>query len=398
MKRKSWTTALGLVAVAWLSISCGSEGSLASSGSSDWSFDGMNQAGVRGGGSSSTLGGGAASAGTNNGNGGDRNVTGGGGTNANTSGGPATGTSGSPGTSPGVGSGGSGAATPGAYHQLANWTEPQVNNPNHHGRVYFLGNAHRDENGVECSSCHGKNYEGDTGPACATCHSEWRSSCTFCHGTAGALGGAPPRGIWDETSTASLAVGRHSAHLTAGNSHQAFACTTCHQVPQANDVDHTLSYQASSDLSSPGHHGDVMLTSAVAGMVWNVGATSGTPVSTRGSCVGGCHSDGHGGPPAKAASWAGGSWTNSCANCHSDRPKTGHHDHALSEGGACTNCHSGSSGNQYSTDLHLNGKIDYLGTVSGQGMTLTADPSCASGVRCNGTCHGNNEGHNSKCW
>ena len=36
--------------------------------------------------------------------------------------------------------------------------------------------------------------------------------------------------------------------------------------------------------------------------------------------------------------------------------------------------------------------------VAGQGMTLTADPSCAGGVRCNGTCHGNNEGHNNQCW
>ena len=393
MKRTSWTMALGLAVAACLSTSCGSEGSLASSGSTDWSFDGMNQPGSRGGGSSTPLASGGSAANTGTGMNGGGNTATNGGTSASTPAAPATGTSGS-----GTGSAGTGAGTAGRYHQLANWTEPQANNPNHHGRIYFLGNAHKDENGVECSSCHGKNYEGDAGPACATCHSEWRSSCTFCHGTAGVLGGAPARGIWDETSTASLAVGRHSAHLIAGNSHQAFACTTCHQVPQASDVEHTLSYQASSALSTPGHHGDVLLTSAVPGMVWDVGATSGTPVSTRGSCVGGCHSDGRGGPPAKTPSWAGGSWTNSCANCHSDRPKTGHHDHALGQGGSCANCHAGSTSTAYSTDLHLNGKTDYLGTVSGQGMTLTADPSCESGVRCNGTCHGNNDGHNNKCW
>ena len=390
MKHKSWTFALGLGAVAGLSMSCGSEGSLASSGSTDWSFDGMNQTGARGGSKPDSLasnpdtGKGGASPGAN------------GGASASTPGGSAVGTSGS--TNSGTGSAGSATDPTGRYHQLANWAEPQANNPNHHGRIYFLGNAHKDENGAECSSCHGKSYEGDAGPACASCHSEWRSSCTFCHGTAGLMGGAPPRGVWDETSTASLAVGRHSAHLSAGSSHQAFACTTCHQVPQANDIEHTLSYQASSDLSTPGHHGDVMLTSAVPGMVWNVGATSGTPVSARGSCVGGCHSDGRGGPPAKTASWAGGSWTNSCANCHSDRPKTGHHDHALDEGGTCANCHAGSTTNQYTADSHLNGKADHLATVSGQGMTLTADANCASGVRCNGTCHGNDEGHNNKCW
>jgi len=398
MKHKSWTLALGLgaVAVAGLSTSCGSEGSLASSGSTDWSFDGMNQAGARGG-ASAKSGSGASGSGTANGGG---SPSASGGASASTPGGSAVALGGSSNSGAGTGTGtaGSPTGTTGRYHQLANWAGPEANNPNHHGRVYFLGNAHKDENGLVCSSCHGKSYEGDAGPACASCHSEWRSSCTFCHGTANLLGGAPPRGVWDETSTASLAVGRHSAHLSAGSSHEAFACGTCHQVPQANDVDHTLSYQASNDLSTPGHHGDVVLTSAVPGMVWNVGATSGSPVSTRGSCVGGCHSDGRGGPPAKTPSWAGGSWTNSCANCHSDRPKTGHHDHALGEGGTCANCHAGSSTNQYSAGSHLNGKVDYLGTVSGQGMTLTADASCASGVRCNGTCHGNNEGHDNKCW
>lgn len=400
MKRKSWIIALALGVVASLSLSCGSEGSLASSGSNDWSFDGMNLPGSRGGSSAMPGSGTGASKNGTAANGGSNNAASSGGAGANTPSAPVTGASGSVSTGPGPGTGsaGSGTGTAGRYHQLANWTEPQANNPNHHGRIYFLGNAHKDENGMECSSCHGKNYEGDAGPACATCHSEWRSSCTFCHGTAGLAGGAPPRGIWDETSTASLAVGRHAAHLSAGSSHQAFACATCHQVPQSNDVEHTLSYQASTDLSTPGHHGDVALMGAIPGMVWNVGATSGTPASTRGSCVGGCHSDGRGGPPAKTPSWAGGSWTNSCGNCHSDRPKTGHHDHALGQGGTCANCHAGSTPNAYSADLHLNGKIDYLGTVSGQGMTLTADSRCASGVRCNGTCHGNNEGHNNQCW
>jgi hypothetical protein len=46
----------------------------------------------------------------------------------------------------------------------------------------------------------------------------------------------------------------------------------------------------------------------------------------------------------------------------------------------------------------LDGKVEYLGTVSGQAMTLKADSTCASGLRCNGTCHGNNDGHNNQCW
>jgi hypothetical protein len=386
---------LWLVALSALSTGCGSEGSLASSGSNDWKFEGSARPGAAGGGGAR-----GTQAPPPGGAPGGATVSGGAGSVA---GGAAAGssTAGTSATTGGASPGGMspGGANPGAkYHQLPNWTEPQASNPNHHGRIYFLGNAHKDENGAECTSCHGQNYEGDAGPACATCHAEWRSSCTFCHGTAGALGGAPPRGIWDETSTASLAVGRHAAHLSAGTSHPAFACTTCHEVPKDNDVDHTLGYSASTDLSTAGHHGDVVLASVVPGMTWNVDATSGAPVSARGGCVGGCHSNGRGGPPAKAAYWAGGTWASGCGNCHAARPTTGHHDHALDEGGTCANCHAGSTTTAYSGEAHLNGQTEYLGTIAGQGMTLTADANCASGVRCNGRCHGNDEGHNNKCW
>jgi hypothetical protein len=70
----------------------------------------------------------------------------------------------------------------------------------------------------------------------------------------------------------------------------------------------------------------------------------------------------------------------------------------LSNGGTCAACHSGSTTTSYATATHLNGKLDYLGTVAGEAMTLKADSSCASGLRCNGTCHGNNDGHNNQCW
>jgi len=403
MKRNVWSMAVRAAAVIALATGCGSEGSLANSGNGDWVFDGAGPRATSGGSPSTT----PPPQGTGNsgnddprgtgtaGSNGSGGSSGSGGSNAPNGSGGSNAASGSNGSTAGSSSG---SGNPSGYHQLANWTEPAANNPNHHGRIYFLGNAHKDENGAECTSCHGKNYEGDSGPACATCHSEWRSSCTFCHGTAGMLGGAPPRGVWDETSTASLAVGHHAAHLTAGSSHQAFACTTCHQVPQASDVDHTLGYQASKDLSTPGHHGDVVLTNALSGMTWNVSATTGMPATARGTCVGGCHSDGRGGAPAKTAYWAGGDWNSGCGNCHSARPNSGHHGHALGEGGSCEGCHAGTSSNAYSTASHLNGKIDYLTTVAGQGMTLTADPKCASGVRCNGTCHGNDEGHNNQCW
>lgn len=408
MNRELWSRALGLATTIGLLSSCGSDGSLASSGSGDWVFDG-SQIGGRSSGSTSSA--------TSGGVGGERAAVSGGGAGAvpsvttggqmpgNSAGTATSGAAGSASPTGGAGrssSGGGAANSGGGYHQLLNWVEPLAGNPNHHGRMYFLGNAHKDENGVLCTSCHGANYEGDSGPACSSCHDQWRSSCTFCHGNAGVagmLGAAPPRGIWDENSTASLAVGRHAAHLSTGASHQAFACTTCHELPASNDVDHTLSYQASVDLSTPGHHGDVSLSGALPGMAFKLDATTGTPISARGSCVGGCHSDGRGGAPLKTPYWAGGSWTSSCGNCHAARPNSGHHGHAMGEGNAtCKDCHAGSTTDAYSASTHLDGQVQYMATVSGQGMTLTADAKCQSGVRCNGTCHGNSEGHNNQCW
>lgn len=402
------TELIKLVVVLGLALSCGSEGSLASSGSSDWTYEGT-------GGTSGS----SASSGTSSASGGSATgMSSSGSSGAQAQGATATGTTGTtgsmvPATSGAggdttAGTGGAAAGTTGnagsgatpaasAYHQLANWVSPEAGNPNHHGRVYFLGHAHQDENGIECTSCHGNDYEGGAAPACASCHSDWRSDCSFCHGSSSTTV-EPPGGIYDEMELTTLAVGRHAEHLSSGDSHLAFACSTCHVVPDENDVDHTLSYSPSDDLSMPGHHGDVTFSASAMGMTFNVDATTGSPVSARGTCVGACHSDGLDGQPASTPYWAGGNWNSGCGNCHSSRPNSGRHGHALDEGATCADCHSGATTNRYAADTHFNNEIDYTGTVAGQGMTLTADSSCQSGVRCNGTCHGENEGHNNRCW
>ena len=438
-----------------LPLGCGSEGSLASQGSNDWTYPGMSGRNATGGTSPGTGGSvghggttGAASGGSGNttatggtsasGGSGGTDATGGssGTGGASASGGTATDVGGSAGdtssggsTSGGSSTGGSstgGSATGGSstggsstggsstggsstggsstggsasslYHQLSNWVEPAAGNANHHGRAYFLANGHKDENGLECTSCHGDNYQGDSGPACASCHSTWRSDCSFCHGSSSTAAN-PARGVWDEMTTDTLAVGRHDAHLAAGSSHLAFACSTCHTIPPGEDVDHTLSYQPSDDLSTPGHHGDVKFASSVSSMSFSLSATSGSPVSSRGTCVGACHSDGRGGNPVKTPYWAGGTWATGCGNCHASSPSTGRHKHSLDQGATCADCHSGSTTSKYASASHLNGMVDFVGTVQGQGMTLKADSTCSSGVRCNGTCHGNNEGHNNACW
>jgi len=272
------------------------------------------------------------------------------------------------------------------YHQLSNWLSPAANNPNQHGRAYFLANDQKDDNGIACTTCHGADLTGASGPSCASCHSGWRD-CTFCHGTAPSQNN-PPRGVSDETTTATLAVGRHTAHLSAGSSHVAFACATCHTVPATNDITHTVGYRPSADLSTTGSHGDVLLSGVAAAMTWTVSATTGTPVSARGTCVGACHSDGRGGVPATTPYWAGGTWTSGCTNCHGATGITGGSEHGHGfPGSACGDCHVGATSTSYTAGTHMNGTRDFLAQPGGAAAGTTLTVSGVSWTCSNSPCH-----------
>ena len=295
-----------------------------------------------------------------------------------------------------------GAVESSGYHDLANWETPKGNlgttpnpNPNHHGTTYFLTNQQRDEHNTACTQCHGADLKGGTsGVSCdnTTCHgSDWRS-CTFCHGTPPSTNN-PPTGVANETTTNTLAVGRHVAHLTAGTSHVAFACAACHTVPAVGDVAHAAQYVTSANLATPGHHGDVTFTAPATGMTWNVAATVGTTpnFTARGSCVGSCHSNGRGGAPATTPYWAGGTWTaGSCTACHANPPSGAHSigQHRLS---GCTSCHPAAN-----AATHMNGAINVNTTLTGTNMKPTwGGGNCsATQVNCTGSCHTTA----SRCW
>ena len=283
------------------------------------------------------------------------------------------------------------------YHDLLGWTSPKTG-ATHHGSRYFLENQQRDEHNRLCTDCHGAGLDGgpgSVGVSCNTCHSTWRD-CTFCHGTPPSQS-SPPLGIAGETSAATLAVGDHVAHLV----NQGISCTTCHSVPPANNVAHTLSYAPSASLATTGHHGDVTFaggSGAATASVWNVNATSGNPVTARGTCTLGCHSNGKGGNPVVTPYWAGGAWTSSCGNCHgvpgnsTGRPNTGEHSNGGSKHSniPCTGCHPGAPGAS-----HLNGTVQLNTPLSynGKSMTWSKNGNCgANNITCNGTCHG------AECW
>ncbi len=289
------------------------------------------------------------------------------------------------------------------YHDLGGWTSPR-GGANHHGSHYFLTNQQKDEHGRLCTDCHGADYAGGTvGVSCnnASCHkgTDWRG-CSYCHGTPPSQW-SPPVGVAKETATNTLAVGRHTAHLTSSTTHVAFACATCHTVPATGDVSHALGYVPSATLETTGHHGDVAFTAGAVGMTFSATASTGTPVTARGTCLGGCHSNGRGGPPAVTPYWAGGAWTaGSCTACHSNSMGglgTRHPKHS-GEGLACTSCHPAASGS-----THLDGTKEVSGTITGPsgGSVTTKAPGaagnpCGTAWSCSGTCHG--EPHSNFCW
>ena len=315
-----------------------------------------------------------------------------------------------------------GVVNGGKYHLLAGWTAPKFTangavNPEHHGATYFVANQQRDPNGKFCSDCHGSDWAGGkVGVSCSNngvgCHGanpaggtagNWKA-CNFCHGNA--IHNNPPIGVGNESTTATLAVGRHDVHTSASATHIAFQCSRCHTVPATGDVSHTVQYVPSADLSTAGHHGVVTLPApstaynSTGSMAWNVAATSGAPVTARGTCTGACHSDGRGGAPNVTPYWAGGTWTaGSCANCHAAAPSTKHHpDHLSTDNNVpCADCHPDAS-----SASHLNGLRDVkptiLGTPYSGSITVTTGNTsgCATGVHCSGVCH--NEAHTNRCW
>jgi hypothetical protein len=285
------------------------------------------------------------------------------------------------------------------YHDLVGWTSPG-GGQDQHGSNYFLTNQQRDEHNRQCTECHGANLDGGiVGVSCnnSSCHKgqNWKS-CSFCHGTPPSQNN-PPLGVGGETTTGTLAVGRHVAHLTSSSTHVAFACGTCHSVPAAGNVSHTLEYVPTASLSTAGHHGNVAFSAPATGMTFNVNATAGAPVTARGTCVGACHSNGNGGPPAVTPYWAGGNWNaGSCGNCHAATPNTWRHSkHINGENLGCSVCHPSAN-----SSTHVNGAKDLHPTISGpQGGGVTTIPPggvCGQHWGCTGTCHGKT--HNNWCF
>lgn len=295
------------------------------------------------------------------------------------------------------------------YHDLTGWTAPEFGT-NHHGSNWFIRSQMRDEHGVACTQCHGANLDGGTvNVSCNNstigCHGanaatngtagNWKA-CNFCHGKA--TQNNPPNGVANETATNTLGVGRHTAHLAASSTHTAFACTSCHTIPGVGDINHILGYVFSANLTTTGHHGDVVFPAPptqvynTGAMTWTVATTTGNPITGRGTCTGSCHSNGRGGAPLVTPYWAGGTWTaGTCAGCHATSPTTGSHpDHSKTGNNVgCAACHPAAT-----AATHMNGLRDVNATITAPngwtGSVTTSRNATTGRVSCNGNCHGQN--------
>ncbi|MCK6551015.1 hypothetical protein L6R52_34575 [Myxococcota bacterium] len=240
----------------------------------------------------------------------------------------------------------------------------------------------------DCRMCHG-NTEGDelrggAGPSCDSCHAtvdpEWRSNCTFCHGSDDDGTGAPPRDLTGETDPTRLSFRAHRSHVRgdelagAPRDHAPYDCTTCHAKPTS--------------LSTPGH---------VFGPRWDGlaevdfgrGIAAGASYDGAGQCSNVyCHGDGRTGGRADHAAPRP-----ACGTCHAVRASgedgwrgmSGRHRDHLREDPPidCVDCHASTVG---PSDVitgprsHADGRIDVAFPAT-NAITRMGDA-------CTGSCHG----------
>jgi len=233
-----------------------------------------------------------------------------------------------------------------------------------------------------CTLCHGTDYAGGaSGVSCNACHSsfgfaDWRTNCTFCHGTrtpgwtASSLPlAAPPRGAHGETLPSQPQVGAHRKHVGIGSTiSDGVACTECHTVP--------------ADLA----HLDGRVTLTFGALAQQGGLL---PGYAAGSCSATyCHGTTLVGGANTTPSWTG---TVSCGDCHGSPPLTGQHGFSVHVAQPCSRCHAqvatatalpGIQDLPAARALHVNGQKDVSLSVAG---TWDGTAKTCSNVACHGT-------------
>ncbi len=247
--------------------------------------------------------------------------------------------------------------------------------PSVHGPAFFAflkGTA----GALDCRACHGQDYGGgSSAPSCTQCHttdagwtSDWRTNCSFCHGTRTQAGfdvaaspalAAPPDAVQERLDGTPVPsrTGAHQAHLAQGAFAKGFPCATCHTVP-------TATFPAA--FSHIDGNDAVIFTGTAV-------ANGFAPGYAGGSCTVYCHSQGGSSP---TPSWTGAAVQ--CGDCHALPPGGITAHQGVTSRTECSSCHpdtvDASGDILVAGGKHLNGRADVAsGHPAGYG-----DPSSAA--------------------
>lgn len=189
------------------------------------------------------------------------------------------------------------------------WANPT--SANFHGK-YIVDNKQWNLN--QCKSCHGNDYSGGTAnSSCLGCHnsSGGPENCRLCHGNSDHAN--PPKGLTGDTSTSSLGVGVHVAHVNSPDFSAALHCTDCHSFSGFSDPNHIgNSPDGIAEINFGTLANDTLLGGVHPDPSWNRNTATCSNVYCHGAFKGG--------------NSAAGIWTDPksvvCGSCHGD-PTTG---------------------------------------------------------------------------
>jgi predicted CxxxxCH...CXXCH cytochrome family protein len=236
--------------------------------------------------------------------------------------------------------------------------------PPKNGRHPVLDSAPGDT--TACAKCHVETVKPDgTIDVAGGKHIDGRvevagAGCTACHGDAKrpAVAGAdarfpaaPPMDTSGNTSTSSLGVGAHQAHVAGGPLTAPIACASCHVVPPSTD-NHPLGVNDADKVTFSG-----LATSDSASPTWNPVTASCSATYCHGSTL-------NAGGTSHAPTWTKVDGTQAaCGTCHSipPPPETGH-----VQSTSCGSCHTGYTSTSVNVATHVNGVVDV------NGMTCTS--------------------------
>ena len=195
------------------------------------------------------------------------------------------------------------------------------------------------------------------------------SGCSgVCHGAGDSI--APPRDTAGNSTTTTIGVGAHQAHLAASTWHARFPCEACHKVPQqVGDPGHIFNYAADGTPIRITGPAAVLFSGLGVGAQWDHDSATCTNSYCHGDTL-------HGTDPTtnQIVPGAGGTltqpiWTkvdgsaNACGACHGLPPPAPHPQNS-----DCGLCHQTmnpgdfAAGKMAYPELHIDGKVEVTST------------------------------------